>query len=162
MLRDAGALWLSGHGRQRAFVEAACDLLYEGHDGDGIARLAGHPFDDEADTHTVEEDLRAALRDLRTGLPGRETEELLLLSLKAMCRRHLRGEVNERELASWAHRVVGHTGPGIAQPLVEADDAYDLIEDGFAPVFDGMEAEGFTLADVDERVRNTAITLSGE
>jgi hypothetical protein len=33
-----------------------------------------------------------------------------------------------RELAAWAHRVIGHDGATIAQPLVVLDDEYDCIE----------------------------------
>lgn len=161
-LRDAGALWLSGYGRQRPLVEMACELLSQGQDGDGIARLAGHPFDDEPDTHAVEEDLRAALRDLQSELPQRETDELMLAALRAMCRRHLRGELSERDLAEWAHRVLGHGGPGIAQPLVDADDQYDLIEDGFAPIRRPDGEELFTLVDVDSLVRSQATSLAQE
>lgn len=158
-LRDVGALWLHGHAPQRNLVEVACELLAEGREGDGIARLAGHPFGDEADTLDVEEDLRAAVQDLGVDLPDRETDELLHLSIRAMCRRHLAGEVPARELAEWAHRIVGHTEPQFAQPLVVADDEYDLIESG---VSRSRGPGSITMADVDARVRRAAVSLAQE
>ena len=150
-LRDVGALWLSGYASQRPLVEIACSLLAQEHEGEGITALAGHSYADEVDTHAVEHDLRRALSDLGGALPDRESPELLLMCVRAMCRRLQRGEINERELAAWAHRVVGHMGADEAQPLVEADDTYDMIADGFVPE---------SMAEVDERVRRTAALLA--
>src|SRR5688500_12409604 len=77
-LLDAGALSLAGHARQRPVVHAACDLLSQGAPGDGVAALAGHPFDDEADTYELELHLRGALDDLGLRLPRRDSDELVV------------------------------------------------------------------------------------
>lgn len=131
-LTDAGALWLLGDVSQRVVVQAACDLLAAGLGGDALAVLAGHPFGHEADTWRLEADLRAALReDFQVGLPDRETDELLMAGVRAMCRRRLRGEISARALAGWAHARVGHDGPDSAQMLVESDDTYDAVDSGF-------------------------------
>jgi hypothetical protein len=67
-----------------------------------------------------------------------------------MCRRALRGEVEVREVARWAHQVIGHEGPPDLQPLVELDDQYDMADIG-----------PLTLADVDELAQRTVAELAG-
>ena len=46
--------------------------------------------------------------------------------LNAMAGRVLAGELKPRELAAWAHGVIGHDDGDIGQQLVSLDDQYQL------------------------------------
>lgn len=100
-------------------ADEATGALVAGCDSPALRQLAGASIGDNlwsidalVDNVTTELNLPAA----PTG-QGREVQ-----SAAAMCRRALRGEVEVREVARWAHQVIGHEGPPDLQPLVELDD----------------------------------------
>jgi len=84
--------------------------------------------------------------NLPTAAPGEGRE---VQAAAAMCRRALRGEVGLREVARWAHQVIGHEGPQALQQLVELDDQYDIADIG-----------PLTLAEVEELAQRTVTRLA--
>ena len=106
-------------------VDMACDALVAGLDGEGVRAVAGTSVGHE--DWTFDASVQTMLAELGREFPGRGTAIAQLGAVQAMCRRCLDGSVSPRELARWAHVVVGHSGAPEAQVLVELDDAYDTV-----------------------------------
>jgi hypothetical protein len=76
----------------------------------------------------VDDTIRAALAEQGRPLPARGSAEAKELAVRAMAAEALSGRWIPRELAAWAHRVIGHQGPVMGQPLVDLDDCYDTLD----------------------------------
>jgi hypothetical protein len=125
-LGNAAALWSAGYLSAADVVRAACDGLVAGLDGSALRMLAAVPYqnaDDEAP-----EVLEAALDELGLEHHARGSQSGLVAAVKALSARALAERVTPRELASWAHRRIGHDRIRLAERLVELDDVYDCLE----------------------------------
>lgn len=60
--------------------------------------------------------------------PWSKADDAQLVAAYHYASQTIDGTLPLRELASWAHRIVGHEGHPIAQELVELDDAYDAYD----------------------------------
>ena len=129
-LHVQAVLWLVEERGVEPVVRAACDALVAGMDGEALQALAAlsvhaHSYDSE-----VDQTVRAALAEQGRPLPARGSDEAKEAAVHAMASQALRGQWIPRELAAWAHRVIGHQGPEMAQPLVVLDDRYDMVAYG--------------------------------
>lgn len=71
--------------------------------------------------------LVAAARE-ELGMNQLSSERAAVRATQTQIRRWLRGELTDRQLASWAHHAIGHDGPAVLQELVVTDDMFDEIE----------------------------------
>lgn len=117
-----------GQGDFEPVVRSACDLLVEGASGDALALLAGLSVHESRWSCDLDEVIFAALGEQGRPLPPRETDEAQAAAVRALAAEALLGRLHPRDLAAWAHRVVGHQGTAMAQPLVDLDDRYDWAE----------------------------------
>jgi hypothetical protein len=156
-LYEQAALWrVRPEVGQERLVRLACDALVAGLDRPGLAMLAGmsvHGHDPE-----FGDVLQAAFDGLGIRLPQPGTAEAQVGAATAMARLLLDGHLTSRELARWAHAVIGHDGAPELQSLVEFDDAYEIVDyvdprDGVAGVDRQVrgEAERLVSADVVDR-----------
>lgn len=127
-------LWLVAQGDFEPVVRSACDLLVEGASGDALALLAGLSVHEDRWSANLDEVIFAALSEQGRPLPPRGTEAAQTAAVRAMAAEALLGRLSPRDLAGWAHRVVGHQGAAMAQPLVELDDRYDMAEYDGSPL----------------------------
>lgn len=104
-------------------IEAATSCVAAGLDKPALCELAGESPKESSFV------LGALIEQTLEQLGMREVLELDLevAAATAMIRRFTDGLISARELASWAHRVVGHGGSDSLQPFVELDDHYDLL-----------------------------------
>ena len=121
-------LWLIGQGDFEPIVRSACDVLVAGADGEALAALAGMSVTADRWSSDVEQAVFDALSEQGRALPPRGTEQAEAAAVVALCGDVLAGRMTPRDLAAWAHRVVGHGGAAMAQPLVDLDDRYDMTE----------------------------------
>lgn len=124
--RDAAALWSVGYVRAAELVEAACDLLVTGHDGQTLAMLAGvhtRHADEE-----VPELLEAALNDVGLDFYPPGSRAGGEAAIEALARRVLTGVMEPSALTVWAHSTFGHGTLNLAERLVELDDLYDCLD----------------------------------
>lgn len=128
---DTAALWNVDSTSTESLIRAACDVLVAEADGAAMRMLAAVTMSPMVSVWEVADLVDAALAELVISLPPRETEDAAEAAVRSMAARTVRGEIQPRELAAWAHRVIGHEGPAMAQTLVELDDAYDLSVDGY-------------------------------
>ncbi|WP_435233155.1 hypothetical protein [Micromonospora aurantiaca (nom. illeg.)] len=146
-LQDATALWSIRQGTAAEVIEAACDCLVAGVDSPSLRILAG--VSPSADSQELIQWLEPTLDELGlTYFPegGQEGEDA---AVRVMATRLLAGALSPRELARWAHSVIGHDGAPLAEELVLLDDDYDTLEYG-------EETE----ADIDARVLAEARRLT--
>ena len=129
-LHDVAVLWEFGTVRAGSVIRAACDVVAADIGGDDMLMLAARSIREPVGTFEFSAAARSALLEVGRDLPALGSRELAELAVRAMARRTVQGEVTGRDLASWAHRHLGHGGIGIAQRLVELDDAYDLADGG--------------------------------
>jgi hypothetical protein len=121
-------LWLVDERGLEPVVRAACDALVAGLDGAELQSLAALSVHSSSYDSEVDQTVRAALAEQGRPLPPRGSDEATEAAVRAMAREALRGRWIPRELAAWAHRVIGHSGPALAQPLVNLDDCYDALD----------------------------------
>lgn len=127
-------------------ADEATDALVAGWDSPALRQLAGASSTDNLwALDALVDDVTSEL-NLPTAAPGEGRE---VQAAAAMCRRALRGEVGLREVARWAHQVIGHEGPQALQQLVELDDQYDIADIG-----------PLTLAEVEELAQRTVTRLA--
>jgi len=124
---------------QERIVRLACDLLVAGDDGRDVVALAGMSV--RGQDYDFAERAEAALRELGLTPPGRHTDAAQAGAVRAVCRAMLDGEITPRALAQWAHQVIGHSGAGEAQRLVDLDDAYDVDHQPIAELDQQVRAE---------------------
>ncbi len=126
---DVAALWNIDAARTKDVIDAACDVLAAAVDGPAMRTLAAMSVSPLLSPFEVDGPLADALEEVGASLPSRQTDAAAEAAVCAMARRTLRGEMTPRELVSWAHRVITHTGIGMAERLVTLDDEYDLAQD---------------------------------
>lgn len=121
-------LWLVEERGIEPVVRAACDALVTGLDGEGLQALAALSIHAASYDSDVDETVRHALAEQGRPIPTRGSDEAKEAAVRAMASEALQGRWIPRELAAWAHRVIGHKGPAMAQPLVNLDDCYDTLD----------------------------------
>ena len=127
-LQDATALRSIRQGTAADVIEAACDCLVAGVDSPSLRILAG--VSPSAGSQELIQWLEPTLGELGlTYFPegGQEGEDA---AVRVMATRLLAGALSPRELARWAHAVIGHDGTPLAEELVMLDDVYDTLEYG--------------------------------
>lgn len=149
-LADAVSLWaLDYRNDPELVIRAACEVVAQGGGGTSLVELAACPI-----TTTRGPDIAdlvpGAMAECGLPYPEPGSSAALLAALRAQCRRMLRDEISPRDLAAWAHGVIGHQGPAEAQDLVNADDDYDVFS----------YIEGRRREDVDAEVRAIALLLA--
>ncbi|MGO4144566.1 hypothetical protein AB4Y77_05725 [Paenarthrobacter sp. YAF11_1] len=132
----ARASWIIRQDATAAAISAATNALVEGHDGQALRELAG------ASLHINVFELGVliddALKELDVATGDMTKDDAQLVAAYHYASRAIKGILPLRDLASWAHRVVGHEGHLIAQELVDLDDAYDAY-DGWGGEPDAMQ-----------------------
>ncbi|MGF6832847.1 hypothetical protein QF015_001012 [Paenarthrobacter sp. TE4293] len=122
----AQALWSIRQDAAAAAIAAATDALVEGLDGPALRELAGAwPNINVFELGVLMDD---ALKELGVATGDMTKDDAQLVAAYHYASQTTDGTLPLRELASWAHRVVGHEGHPIAQELVELDDAYDAYD----------------------------------
>lgn len=126
-LYDAVALWevRSTFGADEV-ISAAVDALLAGVDSPTLRELAALSAQDSY--WTLRPVVERTLEELAISYPGPDSDDVQIAAARVMCRRLLGGSLTARDLATWAHRTIGHEGAARLQPLVELDDAYDVSE----------------------------------
>lgn len=113
-----------------------------------VVALACLPPD--ASANDIEDVLEGTPADVGYSLVPRGNPEAVLAGAFAMIRRCLAGHLAERDLARWAHSVIGHGRSDELELLASLDDVYDTVE-----------YTGDTIESVDTRVRAEAQRLAG-
>lgn len=121
-------LWLVEEGGIEPVVRAACDALVAGLDADALQALAAASVRAASHDSEVHKTVHEALAEQGRPIPARSSDEAKEAAVRAMASEALHGRWVPRDLAAWAHRVIGHDGPTMAQPLVNLDDCYDTLE----------------------------------
>ncbi|MDF2146856.1 hypothetical protein [Knoellia sp. p5-6-4] len=110
----------------KSLVHAATDLLVSGVEGPAVVALASavvtpvtSPFEMDALVLEAREEL---------GMSQLDQDQTAIRASQSQLRRWLAGELTDRQLAAWAHGVIGHDGPSILQDLVVTDDMLDELE----------------------------------
>lgn len=127
-LYTQAVLWLVEERGVEPVVRAACDALVAGLDGEALRALAARSVHSMSYDGEADEIVHAALLEQGKPLPRRETDAAQRTALVAMASEMLAGRLTPRDLAAWAHRVIGHSGVKEAQTLVSLDDCYDELE----------------------------------
>lgn len=123
-LVDAVSLWRMSPRHAGEVIAAATSCLVVGLDTPALRELAGES--PAKSSFEVEGLIRQCLEEL--AVSDVLELDLELAAATAMIRRFLAGSVSARELASWAHRVIGHDGASSLRPFVMLDDEYDLLD----------------------------------
>lgn len=129
LLADAAALWSAGLGSAVEVVDAACVSLVAGRDGDSLRMLAAVSTQQGAADagDEVAELLEPTLTELGLRHYPRYSTAANDAGLRALCRRHLRGELAPWRLTHLAHGMFGHQ-PGPAEELWELDEVYASLD----------------------------------
>lgn len=145
-LTDTAVIWRfePEPARTRELIDAAVEALVRGLDSPSLRELAG--TDPSESSFAVKPVLERTLDEL--GVETTPPADLETAILEAQCRRLFAGRIEERQLAAWCHRNIGHEGPARLRSLVYLDDIYDMTE------YDDR-----SLAGVDEWVRREARSL---
>jgi hypothetical protein len=141
----ARALWLVRNDAASTAIDAATRALVEGMDSAPLRELAGA----SPDINVFE--LGALIDSALTsaGVPIGEftDDDALQLAMRHYATCVLRGEMQAREIAGWAHSRIGHEGPAWAQDLVDLDDRYDDFDGGWGTEPDAAQVlERFLVA----------------
>jgi hypothetical protein len=123
-LRHRAVLWSVGLASFRDVVLAACDAVVAGCPGESLDALAAESVHSERRGTLDPRLVPAALAELGVALPA----DPQIWVAGELAQAVLAGRCPPRELARWAHQMVGHDGPEVLQPLVIADDEYDCDE----------------------------------
>jgi hypothetical protein len=127
-LYRTAVLWAVDQTGVEPVVRAACDALVAGLDGDALRGLAALSVRADEYDAQVADVVRAALAEQNMPIASPESPEAEEAAITAMAQEAVAGKWIPRELAAWAHRVVGHSGIQMAQPLVDLDDRYDCAQ----------------------------------
>ncbi len=129
-LVDAARLWaVQPGGDTGPVIRAAAEALAVGVEGPDLLALASKS---EGPTDWDFQDvLRGTLAEL--GQPFNEpgSDSAQVAAAGALARQVLRGELTPREFASWAHWLIGHQGASELQSLVNIEDVYDGVDEGW-------------------------------
>ncbi|WP_247041363.1 hypothetical protein [Arthrobacter rhizosphaerae] len=128
-LITAHALWLIRHDAAATAISAATDALVEGNDSEALRELAGMPTD--ANAFELGALIDESLNSLDLPTSGMTEDDALVIATRHFAQQVIAGLLPIREFTAWAHSVVGHTGPSLAQEIVELDDLYDAFEGGW-------------------------------
>ena len=132
-------------------VRAAAVAVAEGVDAPWVVGLACLPPVPAA--NDVEDVLDSSPPDLDVPVLPRGNPEVVLAAAMVLVRRCRAGHMTERDLARWAHDVIGHDRSAELEPLVCLDDSYDIAE----YFGDSIEAvDDRVLAEVERLAGNTA------
>ncbi|MGH8892473.1 MAG: hypothetical protein ACRDWY_04080 [Actinomycetes bacterium] len=119
--RDAVCLWrVSPSGAATVVIDAATECLVAGEDTPTLRELAG--ASPRASAFILEPLITDTVNEL--GMADLFGADVQVEALRAMLRRLLAGKIAVRDLASWAHREIGHDGARDCQPFVVLDDEY--------------------------------------
>jgi hypothetical protein len=142
---DAVGLWrLTPGSFARDVIDTATECLVDGSDTATLRELAGaSPWESRL---VLEPLVLQTVEEL--GLSEELDPDVELSALLVLARRLASGRTAPRDLASWAHRNIGHDGDSRCQPFVELDDMYDEAE-----------AVGSDVTEVDDLVRREADAL---
>jgi hypothetical protein len=152
MFREMSGLWLVGESNADELSRAAANVLAAGRDTPALRDVAGlYPTSTWWDVRPA---LERTWEQLGRPLPSND-DHLIVLALRAQCRRFITRQLTAGELTRWAHAVAGHDGPDLAQPLVDLDDDLDaaLFGDSRMQV---REFHAATRRAVDEFLADTA------
>ena len=123
---DALALYDIRNLDAKQLVSAATQLLVDGIENDAVVALACQTVTSATSPFELDELVVRAREEL--GMTVLDHDARLLRVAQAMVRSWGRGEVDDRELASWAHSLIGHQGPDVVERLVIIDDVFDCLE----------------------------------
>ncbi len=122
-LAECWALWPRVPDRGVAAIRAAAEALAFDVDSPSLRELAGLS-ERYRDSHEVRDLVAATLDELGVVAVSPESDEGQLLALRYYCVEWRDGRLGDERLAEWAHTVIGHEGPLIAQELVELEDIF--------------------------------------
>lgn len=128
-LITARALWLVRQDAASLAISAATRALTDGLDSEPLRELAGMPR--VINTFELGELIEASLDSLGVPASGMTEDDALVLGANHYARQVIGGRLAIREFTAWAHSVIGHDGPMLAQELVELDDLYDGFDGGW-------------------------------
>ncbi|MFJ3957144.1 hypothetical protein [Arthrobacter sp. NPDC090010] len=141
-LITARALWLIRQDAAPLAIAAAARALAAGLDGEALRELAGVPR--TIGTFELGDLIEASLTSLGVPASLMTEEDSLVLGANHYARQVIGGRLATREFTAWAHSVIGHGGPEIAQEIVELDDHLDGLEVGWGESPDPLHViEGF-------------------
>jgi hypothetical protein len=125
----ARALWLTRQDAAPTAISAATRALVEGSDSEPLRELAGTPVDVNA--FELGALIDASLNSL--GLPTSEMtkDDARVITARYFAQQVIHGELAIRDFTAWAHSVIGHQGPSLAQDIVTLNDLYDGFEGGW-------------------------------
>lgn len=127
-LTYARALWVMRQPAVRIAVDSAVAGLIAGLDNWALRELAGLPL------ATGDFELGQLLDETLTALdphyPPMTESDATILTIRRYALRYVDGTLTARQLSMWAHDMVGHDGPRVAQSIVNLDDDLDLEESG--------------------------------
>ncbi|TWE13332.1 hypothetical protein BKA23_2161 [Rudaeicoccus suwonensis] len=130
---------LSFHGAQ-VLVSAATDLLVLGIDCPVVVAVASAIITPETNRFVIDDLVRDARAEL--GLAQLDDDALIIRVAQSQLRRWAAGVMSDRELAAWAHKVIGHDGPFVLQALVNADDEFDDVDNSWTTLADAYVHSG--------------------
>ena len=109
-------------------INAACTLLDTDLETPNVLALASLPVTGEVNSFVMTDRVAAVRHDL--DLPALSSDETEIRAAQAMSRHWQNGGISDRELSSWAHTTISHSGAAALQELVMYDDILDNL-----PVF---------------------------
>ncbi len=127
-------------------VQDAAVAVAQGVGAPWVLALACLPSD--ASANDVEDALEETPADGRVPFLPRGNSEAVLAAGFEMARRCVAGRLGERDLARWAHAVIGHGRSDELEALVRLDDAYDTAH-----------YSDLSIESIDKRVRADAERL---
>jgi hypothetical protein len=130
-LITAHALWLIRNNADAApaAISAATRALVEGYDSEPLRELAGAPTDMNA--FELGALIEASLNSLGLPSSGMTRDDALVIAARYFTQKVIDGTLPVRGFTAWAHSVIGHAGPSLAQDIVELDDLYDGFDGGW-------------------------------
>lgn len=122
-LAESWALWPYVPHRSVAAIRAAAEAVAFEVDSPSLRELAGLS-ERYRDLDEVRDLLAGALDELGVTTVSPESDEGQLLALRYYCVEWRDGRLGDEKLAEWAHAMIGHDGPLLAQELVELEDLF--------------------------------------
>jgi hypothetical protein len=122
-LAESWALWPRVPQRSVAAIRAAAEAIAFEVDSPSLRELAGLS-ERHLDLDEVRDLLADALDELGVMAVSPESDEGQLLALRYYCLEWREGRLGDEKLAEWAHAMIGHDGPLLAQELVELEDLF--------------------------------------
>ena len=120
-LADAVSIWRISPLTVPDVIDAAVECLVADVDSPTLRELAGASTTESQ--FVLDALIEQALAEL--GMQDVLSANVHRAALEAMLRRCQRGQIAMRDVASWAHRNIGHEGDPGCQVFVELDDMYD-------------------------------------